>query len=70
MKQPVPLVVDTLIALHKISLQGKWEKDWVVEHAVHIQQWANWGHEVHATPLQDGDDTYLVEFMKWYNRST
>ncbi|KAK9991718.1 hypothetical protein SO802_026703 [Lithocarpus litseifolius] len=41
MKQPVPLVVDTSTALHKISLQGKWEKDWVAGHQLHIQQWAN-----------------------------
>ena len=60
MKQSVPLVVDTSTSLHKISLQGKWEKDWEAEHDVHIQQWANRGHEVHAAPLLDDDDTYLV----------
>ena len=70
MKQPVSLVVDTSTNLHKISLQGKWEKDWEAEHVVHIQQWANRGHEVHDAPLQDGDDTYLVEYMKWYDCST
>ena len=37
MKQPVPGVVDTSIDLYRISLQGKWDKDWVVEHAAHIQ---------------------------------
>ena len=66
----VPLVVDTSTALHKISLQGKWEKDWVAEHQLHIQQWANRGDEVRAAPLLDGDDTYLVEYMTWYNRNT
>ena len=70
MKQPVPVVVDTSTALHKISLQGKWEKDWVAEHQLHIQQWANRGDEVRAAPLLDGDDTYLVEYMTWYNRNT
>ena len=66
MKQSVPLVVDTSTDLHKISLQGKWEKEWEVEHAVHIQQWANWGHEVRATLFLDSDDTYLVQ---WYDHS-
>ena len=70
MKQLVPLVVNTSTDLHKISLQGKWEKDWEAKHDVYIQQWANREHEVHATPLLDGDDTYLVEYMKWYDCST
>ena len=70
MTQPVPLVVNTSTDLHKISLQGKWEKDWEAEHDVYIQQWANREHEVRATPLLDGDDTYLVEYMKWYDHST
>ena len=70
MKQPVPSVVDTSVDLHKISLQGKWEKDWEVEHAIFIQQWANRVTEVRGAPLLDGDDTYLVEYMTWYNRNT
>ena len=70
MKQPVPLAVDTSTAFHRISLQGKWEKDWVAKHVVHIQQWANRGHEVRAAPFLDSDDMYLVEYMTWYNRST
>ena len=41
MKQLVPLVVNTLTDLHKISLQGKWEKDRGAKHGVHILQWAN-----------------------------
>ena len=64
MKQPVPLVVNTSTDLHKISLQGKWE-DWEAEHDIYIQQWANRKHEVCVAPLLDGDDTYLVEYMKW-----
>ena len=36
MKQLVPLVVNTSTDLHKISLQGKWEKDWEAEHDVYI----------------------------------
>ena len=70
MKQPIPKVVDTLIDLHKISLQGKWDKDWVAEHDAHIQQWGNRGQLVHAAPLLDGDVMYLAENMTWYNGST
>ena len=66
----VPLVVNTSTDLHKISLQGKWEKVWEAKHDVYIQQWANQEHKVSAAPLLDDDDTYLVEYMKWYNRST
>ena len=69
MKQPVPLVVNTSTNLHKISHQGKWEKDQEAEHDVYIQQWANRKHEVRAAPFLDGDDTYLVEYMKWYESS-
>ena len=70
MKQPVPLVMDTSTDLHKISLQGKWDRDWVAEHVAYIQQWANREQLVCAAPLLDGDTTYLVEYMTWYNRST
>ena len=69
-KQLVPLVVNTSTDLHKISLQGKWEKDQEAEHGVHIQQWANREDEVRAAPLLDSDDMYLVQYMKWYDRST
>ncbi|XP_075669882.1 serine/threonine-protein phosphatase 7 long form homolog [Castanea sativa] len=44
MKQGVPDNVDTSIELHKITLQGKHEKNWVQEHATHIARWV-----VHAT---------------------
>ena len=36
MKQLVPLVVNMSTNLHKISLQGKWEKDWEAKHDVYI----------------------------------
>ena len=70
MKQPVPGVVDTSTDLYRISLQGKWERDWAVENVAHIQQWANRGQLFLATPLLDGDTTYLVDYIRWYNRST
>ena len=70
MKQPVPLIVDTSTDLHKISLQGKWEKDWEVEHAPFFKQWTNRENEVRGSPLLGGDDTYFVKYMVWYNRNT
>ncbi|XP_050269638.1 uncharacterized protein LOC126713812 [Quercus robur] len=70
MKQPVPSVVDTSTTLHKISLQGKWEKNWEVEHDPFIRQWANRVNVVRGSDLLDDDDTYLVEYMMWYNRHT
>ena len=70
MKQPLPQFVDTSSHLHKISFQSKWDEDWAVEHAVHIQQWGKRGQLVQATPFLDGDTTYLVEYIRWYNAST
>ena len=70
MKQPVTLVVDMSTNLHNISLQGKWEKDWEVEHDPFIWQWANRVNVVRGSSLLDGDDTYLVEYMMWYNHNT
>ena len=70
MKQPVPSVVDMSTTLHKISLQGKWEKNWEVEHDPFIRQWADRVNVVRESSLLDGDDTYLVEYMMWYNHNT
>ena len=69
MKQLVPLVVDMSTDLHKIDLQGKWDRDWPTEHVTHIQQWANRGQLVRVVPLLDGDTTYLVDYMRWYDHS-
>ena len=70
MKQPIPSVVDMSTTLHKISLQGKWEKNWEVEHDPFIQQWVDRVNVVRESSLLDGDDTYLVEYMMWYNHNT
>ena len=70
MKQAPPDFVDTSVDLHKISLQGKLEKDWVQEHAVYIDQWAHRGEHLAGTPTLDGDITYLVAYMELYRRYT
>ena len=38
MKQAPLDLVDTLVDLHRISLQGKLERDWVQEHAIYIDR--------------------------------
>ncbi|XP_075666863.1 serine/threonine-protein phosphatase 7 long form homolog isoform X1 [Castanea sativa] len=69
MKQGVPNNVDTSTELHKITLQGKQEKNWVQEHATHIARWA-----AHATiaesPPFHGVMSYNDEYMVWYRSIT
>ncbi|XP_075654866.1 serine/threonine-protein phosphatase 7 long form homolog [Castanea sativa] len=69
MKQGVPDNVDTSTELHKITLQGKQEKNWVQEHATHIARWA-----AHATiaesPPFHGVMSYNDEYMVWYRSIT
>lgn len=70
MKQLPSGFVDTLAKLYMISLQGKYDKDWVVEHAFYIQQWANRGQCVRDEPILDGDMMYLNTYIKWYIKIT
>ena len=69
-KQLPPSFVDTSAKLHMISHQGKYDKDWVVEHAFYIQQWANRGQCVCDEPILSGDMMYLYTYMKWYLKIT
>ena len=39
LNQEQPEDVDTNRKLHKIDARGKVEKNWKVEHAIHIQKW-------------------------------
>ena len=39
MKQGIPVDVDTSTELHKITLQGKQDKNWAEVHAIHITKW-------------------------------
>ena len=66
MKQTPSDIVDTSVDLHKISFQGKLERDWVQKHAIYIDQWAHREeHLVDALTL-DGDTTYLAAYMESY----
>ncbi|XP_075638005.1 uncharacterized protein LOC142610152 [Castanea sativa] len=69
MKQGVPDNVDTSIELHKITLQGKQEKNWVQEHATHIAKWAAHATIAEAPPFH-GVMSYNDEYMVWYRSIT
>ncbi|KAK9985160.1 hypothetical protein SO802_034685 [Lithocarpus litseifolius] len=64
MKQGIPEDVDTSIELHKITLQGKQDKNWAEEHATHIAKWAAHATIANAPPFQGEmsyNDKYMVE---------
>ena len=70
MKQAPPDIADTSVDLHKISLQGKLDRDWVQEHAVYIDRWAHREEHLADAPALDGDTMYLVAYMESYRRTT
>lgn len=60
-----PLVwVNISIELHKITLQGKMEKDWFVEHVVYIELWAQRAEHVHDALIFEGDMQYGDDYMQ------
>ena len=70
MKQAPPDLVDMSVDLHRISLQGKLERDWVQEHAIYIDRWAHRGELLADALTLDGDMTYLATYMESYQRMT
>ncbi|KAL0006209.1 hypothetical protein SO802_013770 [Lithocarpus litseifolius] len=52
MKQGIPENVDTSIELHKITLQGKQDKNWAEEHARYIGLWAAHATIADAPPFE------------------
>ena len=65
-KQAPPDIVDTQVDLHRISLQGKLDKDWVQEHAIYIDRWAHREERIADAPALDGYTMYLVAYMESY----
>ena len=63
MKQVPPDIVDTFLHLHKISLQGKLDKDWVQEHAVYIDRWAH--REEHIADTLHWIGTRCTLLLTW-----
>ena len=64
MKQAPPDIVDTSVDLHRISLQGKLDRDWVREHAVYIDRWAHREERITDALALDGNTTYLAAYME------
>uniref|UniRef100_A0A7N2L8H6 Aminoacyl-tRNA synthetase class II (G/ P/ S/T) domain-containing protein n=1 Tax=Quercus lobata TaxID=97700 RepID=A0A7N2L8H6_QUELO len=69
MKQGTPVDVDTSTELHKITLQGKQDKNWAQEHATHITKWAMHATIVDAPPFH-GEMSYNDEYMVWFRPRT
>ncbi|XP_065634661.1 serine/threonine-protein phosphatase 7 long form homolog [Quercus suber] len=69
MKQDIPINVDTSTELHKITLQGKHEKNWAVEHRTHIAKWAAHATIADAPPFH-GEMSYNDNYMVWFRPRT
>ena len=69
MKQGIPLDVDTSVDLHKITFQGKQDKNWAQEHATHIAKWAAHTTIADAPPFH-GEMSYNDEYMVWFRPRT
>nr|POE69157.1 serine/threonine-protein phosphatase 7 long form like [Quercus suber] len=69
MKQDIPINVDTSTELHKITLQGKKEKNWAVEHKTHIAKWAAHAIIADASPFHR-EMSYNDEYMVWFHPRT
>ena len=65
MKQGIPVNVNTSTKLHKITLQGKQDRNWAKVHATHIAKWAT--HTTIAdAPSFHGEMSYNDEYMVWF----
>ena len=61
---------DTSCGLHKIDARGKVDKNWRVEHAVHIQKWNNRSKYVcHGERIEEVMSRHHL-YMVWYCRIT
>ncbi|KAK7809749.1 hypothetical protein CFP56_004104, partial [Quercus suber] len=66
LKQGQPNDVGTSIELYKITLPGKMEKDWIVEHVGFIELWAQRAEHVHNALIFEGDMQYDDDYMQWF----
>ncbi|KAK9992927.1 hypothetical protein SO802_022630 [Lithocarpus litseifolius] len=69
MMQGIPDNIDTSLELHKITLQGKHDKNWVEEHAGPIAEWAAHARIAEAPPFH-GEMSYHDEYMVWFRPRT
>ena len=69
MKQGIPVDVDTSTELHKITLQGKQDKNWDEVHATHIANWNTHTTIADAPPFH-GEMSYNNEYIVWFRPHT
>ena len=65
MKQGIPINVDTSTKLHKITLQGKQDRNWAEVDAMHITKWATHATIADAPPFYR-KMSYNDEYMVWF----
>ncbi|XP_030958450.1 serine/threonine-protein phosphatase 7 long form homolog [Quercus lobata] len=70
LKQEQPRDVNTNCDLHKIDARGKVEKNWLVEHAVHIQKWNDREEYVCNALRMEEVMSRHHPYMVWYHRIT
>ena len=69
MKQGIPVDVNTLTELHKITLQGKQHQNWAQVHALHIAKWVAHATIADAPPFHR-EMSYNDEYMVWFRPRT
>ena len=69
MKQGILVNVDTSTELHKITLQGKQDRNWAEVHATHIAKWATHATIADAPPFHR-EMSYNDEYMVWFHPHT
>ena len=69
MKQGIPVNVNILTELHKITLQGKQHQNWAQVHALHMAKWATHAEIADAPPFH-GEMSYNDEYMVWFRPCT
>ncbi|KAK7832294.1 hypothetical protein CFP56_026621 [Quercus suber] len=62
MKQGIPVDVDTLTKLYKITIQGKLDRNWAEVYATHITRWDAHAAIADAPPFH-GEMSYNDESM-------
>ncbi|KAL0000408.1 hypothetical protein SO802_014189 [Lithocarpus litseifolius] len=70
LKQEQPKDANTNRDLHKIDARGKVEKNWSVEHAVHIQKWNDRDEYVCNALRMEEVMSRHHPYMVWYRRIT
>ena len=69
MKQGILVNVDTSTELHKITLQGKLDRNWAEVHAMHIARWDAHTAMADAPPFHEKMG-YNDEHMVWFRPRT